>query len=102
MSRTKIGEYHADKGTFVLNAIGFGNGVGDGGFDIYIDNTKYDREKHGNHAAWFDFRDTANNRVFHYHTYDCGDEQKEIKLDMDCDAMVLRFDDGDAVFQRYF
>ena len=36
MKMKKVGEYGADKGTFVLNGIGFSNGFGDGSFDITL------------------------------------------------------------------
>ena len=101
-NRTKIGEYHANKGTFVLNNIGFSNGVGDGTYGVYIDKSQYDRKKHGEHVCWFDFRDTANIHGFNYHPDDCDESTQEIVLDMDCMAAVLYFENGNAIFRKYF
>ena len=33
--KTRIASYGADAGSLVINGIGFNNGFGDGGFDVY-------------------------------------------------------------------
>ena len=101
-----VGEYSADKGTFVLNGIGFSNGFGDGSFDIYFDGEEYNREVHGEDICWFDFRNTAKDTRYSYNKHDCEDKVKELDFnDMQeiCEAMVMTFDGrGNVVFRKYF
>ena len=99
-----VGFYEADKGTFVLNGVGFTNGVGDGRFDIIIDTDEASNEEKKRQKAWFDIRDFAASRNFTYKDYDCdGGKDCELILDMNAEAVLLFFDaDGNAIFKKYF
>lgn len=65
MQRKVLMSYMADKGTCVVNGIGFSNGIGDGSYDVIVCD---ERPEEVGELAWVDFRDKDEIGIW---AYDC-------------------------------
>lgn len=71
--KTRIASYGADAGSLVINGIGFNNGFGDGGFDVYyVDRLPQGAKLIDN--VWIDLRNGYDVVI---HSYDCNKKGNE-------------------------
>jgi len=98
--RNTLMTYIADKGSCVINGIGFSNGIGDGHFKVYVFDSKPENTEE---LAWIDLRD--NNR-FGIWDYDCDPSTITWFTNADvfhADAIGIGFDkDGNACLWKLF
>lgn len=102
----RLVSYEADAGTCVINGIGFNNGTGDGGFDVFY----ADRLPRGAKLikdVWIDLR---NDYPLIVHTYDCNRKGEEFSPNITIDrkqfgntqALQVAIDNGTIYLVKYF
>lgn len=104
--KKRIASYECDAGSCVINGIGFNNGWGDGGFDIYYTDTlpKSARLVDG---VWIDLR---NNYPVVIHSYDCNTKGEEYTPNItiprdkfgDANAVRVAVDNGTVYLVKWF
>ena len=104
--RKRLVSYEADAGTCVINGIGFNNGIGDGGYDVYyVDSLP--RGAKLIQDVWIDLR---NDYPLIIHTYDCNRKDEEISANITIDrkqfgkaqALQIAIDSGTIYLVKYF
>ena len=92
-------EYSADKGSCVINGIGFNNGFGDGTFEVFYSETLPKGYKIVD-GVWIDLRD-YNIIIWEY---DCND--RDVKMfsgkELGCQAIRVAVNCGDICLVKYF
>lgn len=104
--KKRIASYEADAGTLVINGIGFNNGWGDGGFDVYyVDELPKGAKLIDD--VWIDLR---NNYGVTIHTYDCNTKGEEYAPNITiprskfvgADALRVAYKNGTMFLVKYF
>lgn len=104
--KKRIASYEADAGTCVINGIGFNNGWGDGGFDVYYTDTLPKSAKLIK-DVWIDLR---NGYPIVIHTYDCNEKDNEFSPNIiiprskfgSAEALQVAIDNGTIYLVKYF
>ena len=92
-------DYIADKGSCIINGVGFNNGYGDGKFRVFYSDTLPDGFKMFE-DVWFDLREDC----LEIWEYDC-DKSKTMVFssgDLGCDAVRFAYKNGDICIVKYF
>lgn len=102
----RLVSYDADAGTCVINGIGFHNGTGDGGFDVYyVDKLPIGAKLISD--VWIDLRNGYDITI---HTYDCNKKGEEFSPNIVIDrkkfgnakALQVARDMGTIYLVKYF
>jgi len=95
----KLMDYYADKGSLVINGVGFNNGFGDGSFEVFYSET-LPRGYEIVNNVWFDLRDV---RLIIWE-YDCSDKDTKVfsGTELGCKAVRVATNCGDICLVKYF
>lgn len=104
--KKRIASYGADAGSLVINGIGFNNGFGDGGFDVYYTDT-LPKGATLVENVWIDLRNGYDVVI---HGYDCNEKGKEYmpnkviprKMFENAEAVRVAFKNGTMFLVKYF